>query len=455
MGGGDQTVIDDNDISGNPILSITTNANTAAYFRLAGITFEGGSGSVKWQGMVSVAGNSANVRLDHSHFNTTTYSRAASGTGVQFTGCVYGVVDHSIFDNPSGSVNNSIHDNNSGACFKDSLGFGDQSWAHSTSLGSAGFLFAENNIFNSGIGNDCTFGGRFVFRFNTFNMTMPAPSLQTHPTGGAGRIRGCRAWEIYQNHFSAAAGSYINAGFWVSSGTGVVWGNTIPSSSAGGGTGYKTFILLNSMRKNNVTYPQAPTPHGWGYCGTAYKGAGSNWDQNSNATTGYRCMDQPGQGQGDLLTGGFTSDDSGTNNVKNATTRCNSSSACAWVAEALEPVYEWADNYSPVPSNPSKLLGINPYFGTGAFFDNSDYYTWCNPASTTGCTSFTGTSGVGSGTLASRPSTCTTGVAYWAKDQGSWNHSGSGGQGELFVCTITNTWMLYYTPYVYPHPLDD
>jgi len=68
-------------------------------------------------------------------------------------------------------------------------------------------------------------------------------------------------------------------------------------------------------------------------------------------------------------------------------------------------------------------------------------------------TSFNGTAGVGVGVLASRPSTCTTGVGYWATDQGSWNTSGSGGQGVFYKCTATNTWTLYYTPYTYPHPL--
>ena len=29
-----------------------------------------------------------------------------------------------------------------------------------------------------------------------------------------------------------------------------------------------------------------------------------------------------------------------------------------------------------------------------------------------------------------------------------------GTQGELFKCTATNTWTIYYTPYTYPHPLD-
>lgn len=67
--------------------------------------------------------------------------------------------------------------------------------------------------------------------------------------------------------------------------------------------------------------------------------------------------------------------------------------------------------------------------------------------------SFNGTVGVGRGVLASKPATCTTGVGYWATDQGSWNTGGSGGQGVFYKCTATNTWTQYYTPYTYPNPL--
>jgi hypothetical protein len=67
--------------------------------------------------------------------------------------------------------------------------------------------------------------------------------------------------------------------------------------------------------------------------------------------------------------------------------------------------------------------------------------------------SFTGAAGVGSGPLAARPATCTTGVAYWATDQGKWNSKHTGPDGELYKCTATNTWTLYYVPYPYPHPL--
>lgn len=70
-------------------------------------------------------------------------------------------------------------------------------------------------------------------------------------------------------------------------------------------------------------------------------------------------------------------------------------------------------------------------------------------SATTSCTT-----GVGYGTVTGTPtSTCTTGVGFWATNQGSWNTSGSGGQGQLYKCISTNNWQLFYTPLQYPHPL--
>lgn len=78
-----------------------------------------------------------------------------------------------------------------------------------------------------------------------------------------------------------------------------------------------------------------------------------------------------------------------------------------------------------------------------AIAENSQYWNYA--------ASFTGATGVGSGTLANRPATCTTGTGYWATDQGNWNTTGS--SGVFYKCTSPNTWTLYYTPLTYPHPL--
>ena len=95
------------------------------------------------------------------------------------------------------------------------------------------------------------------------------------------------------------------------------------------------------------------------------------------------------------------------NNTKNSTTR-------------LDPVIGGTVDYGG-------SIGLVPQVNRDFWFQGS---------------SFNGTTGVGVGPLASRPATCTTGVAFWATDE-----------GKLYVATATNVWTLYYTPYTYPHPL--
>ncbi|MBC8875782.1 MAG: hypothetical protein H8E44_40675 [Planctomycetes bacterium] len=58
-------------------------------------------------------------------------------------------------------------------------------------------------------------------------------------------------------------------------------------------------------------------------------------------------------------------------------------------------------------------------------------------------------------TAASCSLTCKPGVAYWATDKGgNWNTTNdAANDGALYKCTAPNTWMLYYVPYTYPHPL--
>ncbi len=149
------------------------------------------------------------------------------------------------------------------------------------------------------------------------------------------------------------------------------------------------------------------------------------------------CLDQPARGAGLLVTG------SASNPVLAST------GSAGYVNEVLDPIYEFAD---VLPSTANHTVVSD----TGIIVANRDYYAESiNQSAQTSPTSpFNGTSGTGHGTLANRPSTCTMGVGYWATDQGNWNQSGNGfGQGQLFVCTATNTWTLYYTPYTYPHPL--
>lgn len=404
--------------NGSGVWYILPSAGSTVTFENLTLTSTGTvtNGMVNLQGPGS--GTVPNVRVTQVHANMTSNADTALSIAT-----VYGVIDHSRFDEETSSEGNAIR-------FYWPWGgdSGDQSWNNATGIGTSVFMFVENSMFNHGVANDGQEGARFVFRYNALNDT----SVQTHPTGGDGRGRGARAWEIYNNAFTATGGCSVECGnsAFLSSGTGMVWGNSANSV-------YSQFIGLHSMRKDSSTYTQTATPAGWGYCGTNFNGTGSNWDENTPATNGYRCLDQPGSGVGQLITGSFPS-------VTNAST-----GTIAWPNQALEPIYEWLNSWTGTTGNYWTVDGeastCSPSCTGGNLLQsNRDYYLWCNASSNNGCTSaFNGTAGTGSGLLSARPSTCTTTVGYWATDTQT-----------LYLCETTNTWTAYYTPYTYPHPLD-
>jgi hypothetical protein len=191
--------------------------------------------------------------------------------------------------------------------------------------------------------------------------------------------------------------------------------NTVPL----GISQYGTMLQLDDYRETNSWFP-------WGQCnGTPLDGNNALWD-SAGSPTGP-CLDQPGRGKGVLISRAGCSGGSGS---------CTNA---GWPGEALDPVYAWLNTKNGTADPPVST------YTCAACSANRDYYN--------GTASFTGATGVGVGTMALRPSSCTTGVAYWATDQGNWNQSGSGGQGQLYRCSAPNTWTLYYTPYTYPHPL--
>jgi hypothetical protein len=414
--GTDNTTIVDGSRATSELWGITTGSASTS-FRLTGIAFQ--SGKIENSGMVFVGGNSRNVRIDHCHFIATS---SFAGRSIWFGGAVYGVTDHNVFTNEN-SDQNEIHfgNGNDGGTLQ-----GDGSWAAPTSFGGSTFMYVENNILDdTAVTNthnavdDCDTGGKGVLRFNS----VLNGDFLGHPTGHAGEDRGCRALEIYGNTLKGndTAGRYLYDVLFWASGTSLVWGNW---SSAG----YENYIILIAARTSPRTmgYTQAPPPMGWGYCGTA--NGPSPWDGNTDST-GYPCLDYPGRGQGDLLSGLFPQ------------VRDTKTGKATWPRQALEPIYEWLNSWSPLAG-----FANTTFSNEGVMTQDRDYYAYT--------TSFNGTSGVGAGTLANRPATCTKGVGYWATDQGNWNQNGSGRQGKLFVCIAANRWTLYYTPYTYPHPLD-
>jgi hypothetical protein len=399
-GGGDQTKITDN-ASPSAVLAIITTAGKT--FRMAGITFQVGTGTRGFNGTVVIKGFSQSVRIDHVHFSNL------SNLSLGFFDWVYGVVDHSIFDLTG--VNNGVRVEhpkwNNGVN-------GDQSWSDLSYFGTNKAVYIETNTCNGSFANgsnggwidDADNGAHLVLRYNTMNNCYFQVHDQTVDN------RGPRVFEVYNNDFewtnSAAASSTTLT---LRDGTGLVWGNTANH--------YAGFVSMWTDRtKNDLSW--GSTPGSWGYCGTTF--GPSAWDGTQDSS-GYPCIDQIGRGKGDLITGLFPA-------------KINSvTGTISWPHQAIEPVYEWGNSWSSP--------GYGSYWGAAGsnIQQNRDYYLYT--------ASFNGTSGTGSGLLSARPSTCTAGpggntngVAYWATDTKT-----------LYVCNPTNTWTSYYTPYTYPHPL--
>jgi hypothetical protein len=164
----------------------------------------------------------------------------------------------------------------------------------------------------------------------------------------------------------------------------------------------------------------------------------SPFDGNTDST-GKRCLDGFGVGQAQQVITGVGS----------------SMSFTPGLASASQPVYVWANTLNAAQADTIWQGDVT--------VENTDVF---NQDAT-----FDGTTGVGVGTIGSRPATCTTGVAYWATNEGSWNtettaihanhgsnHS-EGADGKMYICTATDTWTARYgvstsgEPYAYPHPL--
>ena len=423
IGGGDATVIVDN-VSHTPTDNPTLVINTASgkSFRISGLTFQGGTGGQGFAGAVRIRGNSQSVRFDHIHFLNL------NDANLVFGGWEYGVVDHCLFQQLTGSVTNGIRVNHEG-WNSDTGGFGDLAYADQSLLGSSKAIFVEDNTFGlpgdavspnfpNGYADDSQLGGRMVFRHNTLNRVV----FQGH--GTQDRRRGMRMFEVYKNTFNwqcnpnCGTDQYSFA-MYLRSGTGVIWGNST--------VGFINMVSAHNDRsENQFTFPDwATTGSASGYCGTVNGTASTNlWDGNSDSS-GYPCLDQMGRGAGDAISG-------------NAPTQKDSAvGAQTWPRQALEPIYEWNDAYTPAPNNGFDALWAS---NSGPIVANRDYYLGTTNAGTP--ISFNGTVGVGTGLLSARPATCTKNVAYFATDTNT-----------LYQCSATNTWTPYYTPFTYPHPL--
>jgi hypothetical protein len=306
--------------------------------------------------------------------------------------------------------------------------YGDNSFASADTFGTSQTMYIENNSLNGvrGSENDVppaglnAGGARYVCRFNTVVNMSGTGVCSAHGTAWGGRFRGQRQIEVYYNTvgIGSAGCDSING---LNSGTGYYFSNSV--SAPGGGC--NQFLSLDIAR-----FIQTGAP--WDSCNGT-----SPYDQSPWSTTS-QCVDQPGRGAGSLLEG--------------ATPVLQTSGAPGWPNPILDPIYEAGEKMTTGGLGSPVLVKSDG--SSTRVLANRDYYAEVSQSANTSPTSpFNGATGTGYGTLANRPTTCTAGVGYWATDQGNWNSSSVGGQGQLFTCTSTNTWTLHYTPYTYPHPL--
>ena len=357
---------------------------------------------------------------------------------------------------------------------------GDKSWNMPSTIGTAQAFVFENGTCTNTSSNwlfcfDANAGARFTVRFSTFNNMF----IGTHGLETSGRTRGVRQIEFYKNTFNVTGGLFFDSTMSTRGGTGIVWGNTITASSGSGvnqsfdgqtyrsktgedrgvytwaqcspktitgitrsgttatattsgshGIDDRAYIVIDSgaFAGNYTAFTVPPETSG----GTVFTFATDTGKPSSaGATTMHSpfdnypdCLDQAGGGMGDYISGDIPKF-GGTGVVP-----------IAWTNQILDPIYIFRNLKNGALSNGVTAGGTNP--------ENRNFY---NETS-----SFTGATGIGVGTLAARPSTCTAGTGYWATDQGEWWAAQAGADGQLYTCT-GNAWTLKYTPLAYPHPL--
>ena len=356
-------------------------------------------------------------RIDHNAFDNTSYGDAIQAVGGR-TIADQGLIDHNTFLD----TRVTILGQGTG-----SSGAGDTRWSEALNLGMVSATYIEDNEFtnttapgakhNSIDGNR---GSETVARFNTFHSgRFEQHSLQAEQT------RAVKKWEFYGNRLDNSLGANYSP-FLIRGGTGVIFHN-----QTDGGFSNTQTVEWSNIRSSEMADPGLGFPN-YGFCdGITHPIVA---DQNTSGFNGWRCRDQIGA----------------------------STDASFWdytnpaPLQASVPAYIWRN----IRTDTGNDIGYSfrctdcTNFLTYHVLADRDFYA--------DAPSFNGTSGVGEGLLVNRPASCTTGVAYWATDQGSWNTSSSnpygvnaaGEDGRLYVCGASNNWVLAYTPYTYPHPLN-
>ena len=339
--------------------------------------------------------------MDHNEFDHTEFDRPHT-RAVYIQGSVLGVIDHNHVISSGGQRGAIVveHPKWGGG------DHGDGSWADASHWGTDRFVFIEDNVFDGPPdghmdATDATKGGRFVFRYNELTNA----KVGAHGTDSSGRDRGGRAFEVYGNVATHSPDwpMFVR----LRSGTALIHGNTV--------RGFNQLVALTNYRSttNYRTWKSCDGSYGFDvndgivYDSGTHNGlAGSvnltdttkNWQSNfwsrggfsvrntTRSRGGYAisntahtirivgaqfgpkarfypgdryqilrttlCMDAPGSGKGDLLSG-------------------NDPAPKVWPHQVRDPVYVWENVHNDGEGAAAATsFGKNPHIVEGRDYFN-------------------------------------------------------------------------------------
>lgn len=506
---GSDTILEDDRTSAGILIELDTVAGQN--YRLSNFRMRNGTrtASASNVGAVKVKGESKSVRVDNIYFDEVIDIAFVTG------GAAAGVFDSNRIDCIDGNRQGwrAWHDTWPDGSVDATYTNG--SWTDDPDYGGTGaWYFEDNYLFGSPEHSstmsvaDSYAGARQVIRFNTFDRS----HIGTHGTGdGSGEKRGPVWFEVYHNDFCYTESDNTCH---IRGGTGFYFGNEHWGDVAKTDTdGPQTSLNLQYHRG---WYSKSSTAPNFEYCdGEGMDGTGRDgWDLWSVEDDGTG-FDNTAAGDGTFASGTISSGALRTMTVSpdpgwaddqwegytvvwttTDTTRFPSGKIYGAITDNTSDTINIKSasignfkNYAIFESSQTfvfrRLIGAIDMPGMGSptsavTDDNSPFdigqetapwYTWDNLLNTTRApaagvphtydihlmneeASYDGTTGMGVGTAAEMalitPTLAKT--AFWVTDEGEWWDANAGADGRLYQWN-GSSWVLYYTPLTYPHPL--